>query len=408
MSESKSITLYKRDAKGKPIFWKAEIVGHKIILNYGIVGKTGYKSEYTPPRGVEKEWKTIVANKRREGGKEIIELWDNSPENIVALDDLYHYLDTYLPKYNETNNGFTLPQLAKIYEFNNEQNLLGQVKINGERCKVHAIMRGDGFFQQKGLIFFSRKGLEYKCPTLERYLLDVIISDKFFMRMLEEGIALDGELYIPNCDVNEILSAARNLQNPLNPRLQYWNYDLVLEDMPQAQRIATLYSEFAKYKQINSISANALRSNHLNNRSRFVLVNTFTNINGDDDIIKYRDIFVSAGFEGGIYRNPDSVYQFGKRNSAMYKCKPLLDGKFTILDIIPEGAKRPEFSKFILRNDINEETFECMPTGTAERRKEYLTNKDEYIGKYAFVEYRGRSGVKDAPFHGNVIRVIQD
>lgn len=408
MSESKSITLYKRDAKGKPIFWKAEILGHKIILNYGIVGKAGYKSEYTPPRGVEKEWKTIVANKRREGGKELHELWDNSPENITATDDLVRYLDTYLPKYNETSNGFTLPQLAKIYEFNNEQNLLGQVKINGVRCKVHAIMRGDGFFQQKGLIFFSRKGLEYKCPTLESYLLNVVISDKFFMRMLEEGIALDGELYIPNCDVNDVLSAAENLQSPLNPRLQYWNYDLVLEDMPQAQRIATLYSEFAKYKQINSISANALRSNHLNNRSRFVLVNTFTNINGDDDIIKYRDIFVSAGFEGGIYRNPDAAYQFGKRNSAMYKCKPLLDGKFFILDIIPEGAKRPEFAKFILLNDLNHESFECMPTGTAERRKEYLTNREEYIGKYAFVEYRGRSGVKDAPFHGNVIRVIKD
>ena len=58
MSESKSITLYKRNAQGKPIFWSAEILGHKIILKYGIVGKTGTTSEYIPPRGVEKEWKT--------------------------------------------------------------------------------------------------------------------------------------------------------------------------------------------------------------------------------------------------------------------------------------------------------------------------------------------------------------
>ena len=33
MSESKSITLYKRNAQGKPIFWSAEILGHKIILS---------------------------------------------------------------------------------------------------------------------------------------------------------------------------------------------------------------------------------------------------------------------------------------------------------------------------------------------------------------------------------------
>ena len=47
MSESKSITLYKRNAQGKPIFWSAEILGHKIILKYGIVGKIGTTSEYT-------------------------------------------------------------------------------------------------------------------------------------------------------------------------------------------------------------------------------------------------------------------------------------------------------------------------------------------------------------------------
>ena len=87
MSESKSITLYKRNAQGKPIFWSAEILGHKIILKYGIVGKTGTTSEYVPPRGVEKEWKTIVAAKRREGGTELGELYDNTPAEITNEDN---------------------------------------------------------------------------------------------------------------------------------------------------------------------------------------------------------------------------------------------------------------------------------------------------------------------------------
>ena len=116
MSESKSIILYKRNAQGKPIFWSAEILGHKIILKYGIVGKEGTTSEYVPPRGVEKEWKTIVAAKRREGGMELSELYDAAPQEIPNIEALKHYLDMYLPKYNTNNEGFVLPMLAKIYE----------------------------------------------------------------------------------------------------------------------------------------------------------------------------------------------------------------------------------------------------------------------------------------------------
>ena len=103
----------------------------------------------------------------------------------------------------------------------------------------------------------------------------------------------------------------------------------------------------------------------MNNKKRFVLIHTYDNLNGDEDIIKYRDLFVEAKFEGAILRNPYATYQFGKRNSTMYKSKPILDGKFKIIDVIPEGAKRPKFSKFVLRNDVNGETFECMPIGDA-------------------------------------------
>lgn len=408
MSESKSITLYKRNAQGKPIFWSAEILGHKIILKYGIVGKTGTTSEYIPPRGVEKEWKTIVAAKRREGGTELGELYDNTPAEITNEDDLFNYLDCYLPKYNTNNEGFVLPMLAKIYEYNNEQGLLAQMKINGVRCNISAVMRGEGFFKTKGLVFRSRKGLEYKCPVLENVLLDDVITDKLFNRMLEDNLVLDGELYIPGLELNDILSAAENLKSPYNRFLQFWCYDLAIDDMIQTSRISLLKSEFGKFKMPNYVNAKAILDYHMNNKKRFVLIHTYDNLNGDEDIIKYRDLFVEAKFEGAILRNPYATYQFGKRNSTMYKSKPILDGKFKIIDIISEGAKRPKFSKFVLRNDINNETFECMPIGDASTRESYLLNKDKLIGKTAFVEYRCRSGVKNVPSHGNLIKILNN
>lgn len=79
MIDTKEITLYKRNAKGQPIFWTAKVIGNKIQLNFGIVGKQGTTCDYIPPRGVEKEWKTIVAAKRREGGMELSEVHDTAP-----------------------------------------------------------------------------------------------------------------------------------------------------------------------------------------------------------------------------------------------------------------------------------------------------------------------------------------
>ena len=79
MIATKEIILYKRNAKGQPIFWNAKVIGNKIRLNFGIVGKQGTTCDYIPPRGVEKEWKTIVAAKRREGGMELSEVHDTAP-----------------------------------------------------------------------------------------------------------------------------------------------------------------------------------------------------------------------------------------------------------------------------------------------------------------------------------------
>ena len=58
---------------------------------------------------------------------ELSEVHDTAP--YILRDNLYPYLDTYLPKYNTNSEGFVLPMLAKIYEYNNEQNLLAQMKI---------------------------------------------------------------------------------------------------------------------------------------------------------------------------------------------------------------------------------------------------------------------------------------
>ena len=404
MSDSKQIILYKRDGKGRPIYWKATILGNKIILNYGIVGKEGTTSSYIPPRGVEKEWKTIVAAKRREGGMELSELYDNAPE-ILTGKDLINYLNDYLPKFNTSNEGFVLPMKAKIYEFDGITNYIGQTKINGVRCNMSASIDNNGMFESPKINFFSISGLRYKCPLLETYMLETLPSS-ILLKMIDENYILDGELYIPNATLNQILSAVETPSNPLNKLVQFWCYDLAIPDMIQVDRLNWLERTFSKYRIPNYNDARALENFHCNNKKCFVLCANYSHTSSDEAIIQLRNTFVSAGFEGLILRNPYATYQFGARNKAMFKVKPVYDGKFRIVNIVPEGAKRPEFSKFILKNDTNEEEFECMPIGDADTRKNYLVTRESLIGKLALVEYRSRSGVKDCPYHANVIKVI--
>ena len=75
-----------------------------------------------------------------------------------------------------------------------------------------------------------------------------------------------------------------------------------------------------------------------------------------------------------------------------------------ILDVIDEGDKdNGESIKFVLKNDINSETFNCFISASFDIRKQLLYDKHLWIGKYATVEYGERSGVKKCPFHSNVV-----
>jgi hypothetical protein len=88
----------------------------------------------------------------------------------------------------------------------------------------------------------------------------------------------------------------------------------------------------------------------------------------------------------------------------MRKFKTHMDSEFLIVDLIPKPSDS-SLPLFILKNDLNDSTFECNPSGNWDYQRELLTNKESIIGKYATVRYRERSGVKNVPFHANVIDV---
>ena len=412
------ITLYKRNAAGKPLVWSVtkEVrqtgIGTRdesLKIQYGLVGSNLHTEHIPITLKNANELQSRVNAKRKEGYKELSELTDSFSEDVLSnftLDNpniLTDFLNTYLPKYSTTSEGFVLPMLAKVLEdnkpFEKYGTMLGQWKIDGLRCIIGATDKSGDIFNPVTLTYHSRTGEDWttKMCWMDEILLPKISKELLYM-MIEEGACLDGELYLPGYSINDINSFVKNTGVPQHYKLQYWCYDICCENMSAEARINYRIAnidggifDFNKYE-------------HLNNENQLILLTSYT-VNDFNKAIYLRNTFIESGFEGLILRNPSAEYQFGKRNQAMFKFKKVDDGKFIIVDIISE-YKRSDLPLFVCRNDINDELFECSINKPQDVQREILINKDKYIGKYMQVEFRQRSGVNQVPFHARGIDII--
>lgn len=393
--------LYKRNAKGDPILWQIEKANDGYKVSYGAVCGHIHEEIINGKLVKANEIESRIKAKRKEGYKELSELKDSGPVEIKDNIALINYLYTYLPKNNTTDDDFTLPMLAKVLKDNkpfDKRKYLGQYKINGVRCIIGAIKTND-LFNPIRLTYRSREGTDWT-PKLT-WMDEVIkpeIKDDLLDAMLEEGACLDGELYLPGYKVNDINSFVKNEKLPQHFQLQYWCYDIAIDNMSydarrkfRTENINRICYTFDTYDQ------------HLNNKSKLILLPDVV-ISDIDDATRFRDKFINLGFEGLIIRDVNSAYQFGARNLAMLKYKRVDDAKFKIVDVIPEGV-RTNLCKLVLRNDINDELFECTLNFDHSRQEYILKNKEKYIGKYATVEFRERSGKLNLPFHAKVINI---
>ena len=408
------ISLYKRNAQGKPLVWSIEksvdITGPELHIYYGLVGKTLHHEVVKVTLKNADEYTSRIKAKRKEGYKELSELKDSVTFDELEVfatngsnEALIKYLNTYLPKYSTTSEGFVLPMLAKVLEdnkpFEKYGTMLGQWKIDGLRCIIGATDKSGDLFNPITLTYHSRIGEDWtnKMCWMDEILLPKI-SKELLSMMVEEGACLDGELYLPGYSVNDINSFVKNTQLAQHYKLQYWCYDICCENMSALER-----NKF-RLDNIDVEDKGMTKDDHLNNKSQFVILPTLS-VDSISKATIIRNNFISFGFEGLILRNPSAEYQFGKRNQAMFKFKKVDDGKFIIVDITSEH-KRSDLPLFVCRNDINDELFECSINKPQDVQREILINKDKYVGKYMVVEYRNRSGVNAVPFHARGINIV--
>lgn len=401
------LALYRRNSSGEPYVWYCSKFDHETVqVQHGTVGGKIVKEFYKTHRDVDKEVKSRINAKLKVGYKPMQEIRDSGTLPVEGdVVSIRAWLDAYLPVNRTTSEGVILPMLAKAYDdkvFNRCSSYIGQWKINGLRCLVKVINNIGDLFKPFSLQFQSREGeIWNSLPTLEDYLLHVISQD-VLIELYQNDITLDGEVYLPGgYTINQINHFVKDPTCVENKALQFWCYDIAVEDMLQYNRNHFILNKFYK----NNIIFGS-KEDHYNNKERFIVLPTFE-IDDHNNAKTARDKFIELGFEGLILRNPNVEYDFGKRRvGIMVKYKKPDDGIFTVVDIKPEGVRRADIPILICQNDINSELFKVHLSESLDYQRAVLYKKHSFIGRKVHIEFGERSGVAQVPSHVKEVHFV--
>lgn len=398
--------LYARNSNGSINQWAIEAYNTEpvgIMISEGIIdgtlththrkskgkniGKMNETSDYEQAcKEAESRWNL----KKKKGYKSIDDLMtkeDKLSFSEVPLTEIgiTNWLEANLPKNRTDANDLLKPMLAlpmfdsKTGNTRAKFPMIGQPKINGFRmmCRWEKVWEGEGMFRQEveKPVFRSRDGIRFE--TLEHIEAE-FTKDMFFT---PDGIDIvfDGELYYDGWLLQRINSAV-NKRNSDTPNLGFVVFDLAIEEVIQSTRSLMLLE----------------LDNKVFIKTDFIRALDIYDVLDLQTAQKLTDKWIEEGYEGGIFRDPKSTYQYGKRSASMLKLKRFQDKEFLVLDVIG-GDNAPELGIFVCKAE-NGEVFKVTPEGSHEIKKEYLTNKDNYIGKMLTVKFYERTD-RGIPFH---------
>jgi hypothetical protein len=251
--------------------------------------------------------------------------------------------------------------------------VLGQPKLDGIRC--FAWRDPD----TGKVLLFSRRGKYFDLSILKELAQDL---EKV---LPEEGIVLDGELYIheapdeaSSSTINKIypmpmqtIASAVKRRSELSSLIQFHVYDLAIPHVSQQDRIERL---------------NRLKSSFKGTRIKLVKTKT---LNNSEEVMAFFSKAMSKKYEGIMIRLLDAPYQFGFRSEYLQKYKEFETDEFEIVGV-NEGSGRDEGTAvFVCKTHVGGLTFNAKPIGTWEERAEYWKNRESLIGKMVTVKYQG-------------------
>jgi hypothetical protein len=296
------------------------------------------------------------------------------------------YKEGYLPAGEDLPaelNG-AKPMLAKKYRHPSEDSK--PLESNETRIKnfpVSVMRKIDGIralTRLQGDKITMRSRLNNLYPHLNHIKTEL----EGFLRYLPPYCELDGELYSLEMNFQELTSTVKRV-NALHPRhneIEYWIFDIIdPQRMIWEDRYAMLVNAYIKYLE----DGNSAKS--------FKILQAY-NANTHDEIDKYHNQFVSEGYEGIIIRRYGCVEKDRKlseyrpnRTNNLIKYKFFQDEEVVIIAYESCIGTEEGAIKFIVR-DIRGNEFPVRPRGSIEKRREWLKNGKEFIGKELTIRFQ--------------------
>lgn len=381
--------LLSKASTGKFRWWSCECSeewcepehGYIIKRKYGQVGGKTTESptivvSHTKQKRTWKEQYTLQFNSevKKQLDKGYVEVKKHPNEyTIEELDSIFGEVKT-------NQYGVIKPMLAKQFDkvtntkiFNDKW--LCSRKIDG----VRALMYWDG----TEIHTSSRGGEHYDYSTVHLRENSTLIE--FFTH--NPTVILDGELYKHGKTLQQISGAARMEKNAYDcDWLEYIVYDMYDKSNPEMTadaRYDFLYNNFNF--PIYLLKSDDDEDIDKINSSPIWLLHQIE-VEGEKNIWKWHDTFVSDGFEGCVIRNPNKPYKPGGRTNDMIKFKKYKSEDFKVIGY-KLGLRGSEDMTFTCELEDGR-TFEAMPVGDRATKEEYVENfESKYKGHKAECTY---------------------
>lgn len=337
------VELYKQGKKDKILYWKIEVAGNKYRCVHGEVD--GAK--------VTTEWTTCF-------GKNLGRANETSPEEQSLAEAKSKARDKkdkgYCEDIDEIQVKF-VPTLAHKYK-DFKKDIIWPVLVSGKYDGVRCVIDKYGMWSRKGKEFLS-------CPHIKEELAE-------FFSLFPDAV-LDGELYNHDFkdDFNKIISLVRKTKpTPENLEesrelIQFHIFDYISTE-GYKERMEWLKSNLPETKNIVFID-------QIEAKDETEMLEKFAG-------------YIEQGYEGAMIRWGDKPYIYD-RTKHLLKYKTFQSEEFPVLDVLEgEGNRSGMMGKFLLK--IGDDTFEASARGNWEQYREWLENKEKYIGKMATIRYQ--------------------
>lgn len=238
----------------------------------------------------------------------------------------------------------------------------------------------------------SRTGQAFSVPCVEDAL----------NKIMRDGDVLDGEIYKHNYELQDILSAVKrtDTQKEIDKAFRKMSKNNTVENADaydSAVKIAYLRDnlEFHIFDipmdgdfEVRLSAMDELFQNEKDNFGETLEMTQYDICHSDEQL---RGILhpraVKDGFEGVMLRNKKGVYESGKRSGDLQKMKTFMDDEFLILDVV---ADKQGDGVFVLKNNLNNETFQCVMGSLAERNLYLNSYRKSLIDKWLKVKFQTR------------------